>query len=343
MKDPRAQLTPQMATYDNIGRSWLPYLMFFQPANLASEVLSTDRYGFRVTWQGERTIRDFEIDEGRSVNLLVGGSTVFGVGASNDRQTLPSILNEPNGHEADGDALGDNATWLNFGGRAFFSTQELLLFLTYRGRLPNIQRVVLLSGLNNLVIFHLASRYARDHGSFFSANAFYDAIANLERADQPALQRFLQKLVESFSGSEVDESPRPEIDDLMFTWDRDLANWKVLCDALNIRLSYVLQPYADWIPRKPSREEELLFNELDRLDPDWQRIRDMELGREKYHQYCRELGSCCAKRGIGFYDMNELLAKREVEERWLFVDRVHLTDDGHRLVAEILREEVLGL
>ena len=360
--DPRRQLTPQMAVYDDAGQSWLPYLMFFQPPNLCSEVLNTDRYGFRVTWNKGRALRDLEVDADRQVDLLVGGSTVFGVGATGDQHTLPSILNET--HDAN-----DESVWLNFGGRAFFSTQELLLFLTYHGRLPKIRRVVLFSGLNNLVIFHLVSRYARDLGTIFSADAFHRAMDRVSTSELglPAARRVLQALLHPYFGDEVDyasvsvrelagllfgattPNPTPEAGgqprdpaDLLYTWERDLTNWRLLCKALDIELCYVLQPFADWIDKSLAPQEEQLFAELDRLDPDWRRVREIDLGRDRYAWYAGELRAGCAKQGVDFHDMNELLSRRQLKDRWLFVDRVHLNDDGHRLVAEVLRQEVLG-
>lgn len=366
MSDPRSQLTPQMAAYDDAGQSWLPYLMFFQPPNLRSKILNTDQFGFRFTRNGGQALRDFEVDADQPVDLLVGGSTVFGVGATGDQHTLPSILNETN----------NGGVWLNFGGRAFFSTQELLLFLSYHGRLAQIRRVVLFSGLNNLVIFHLASRYARDLGTIFSADAFHQAmdhhsVGTTAESELSAARRVLKALLHPYFGDEVDYAalsirelaglllgapgkttdatlPDPvsaaprDLADLIFTWERDLANWQLLCKALDIELCYVLQPFADWIDKPLARQEELLFAELDRRDPDWRRIREIDLGREQYVGYASALRAVCEKRGAAFHDMNDLLSQRRLGDRWIFVDRIHLNDEGHRLVAQVLRQDVLN-
>jgi len=104
-----------MAEYDKFGSVRLPYLMFFHSRNYISNVLNTDSRGFRITYKDSNKILDFvDLDE-LPVGLLIGGSSVFGVGATSDRKTIPSILN----------STTDNL-WLNFGGRAFTFTQEFL-------------------------------------------------------------------------------------------------------------------------------------------------------------------------------------------------------------------------
>ena len=51
--------------------------------------------------------------------------------------------------------------WINFGGRSFNSTQELILFTLHRHLLPPIKEIVLFSGFNDL---GLATRH-RQSGS----------------------------------------------------------------------------------------------------------------------------------------------------------------------------------
>ena len=68
--------------------NWLPYLMYFHPEIHASKVVSTDSYGFRFS--GARGVRysATECADLGPARLLVGSSTVFGIGATTDTRTL---------------------------------------------------------------------------------------------------------------------------------------------------------------------------------------------------------------------------------------------------------------
>ena len=115
----RNLLVPQMRDYDELGmnQEWVPHLMYFHPRNVALKSVSTDEYGIRKT-SGART--------DSPTALLVGGSSVFGIGATSDSTTIPSLLN-----------AGTRYNWLNLGGRAFNSTQEVILV-----HLANIKKLM---------------------------------------------------------------------------------------------------------------------------------------------------------------------------------------------------------
>lgn len=144
----RMTLTPQMAEYeqkftDSGEVRWLPYLMYFHPTEHRSPVVNTDLAGFR--YSESLTTRYSVIDSGQSsgsVRLLAGSSTVFGIGASSDSWTLSSRLTR-------NDSRGQR--WINFGGRSFNSTQELLLFTLNKHHLPKVDEIVLFPGSTTLV------------------------------------------------------------------------------------------------------------------------------------------------------------------------------------------------
>ncbi|MFM8778940.1 MAG: SGNH/GDSL hydrolase family protein, partial [Acidimicrobiaceae bacterium] len=105
----RNLIVPQMRDYDELGmrQEWVPHLMYFHPRNAALKSVTTDEFGFRNTTGAK---------PGAPTALLVGGSSVFGIGATSDAMTIPSLLN-----------TATKYNWLNFGGRAFNSTQEAIL------------------------------------------------------------------------------------------------------------------------------------------------------------------------------------------------------------------------
>src|SRR5438105_12287748 len=82
----RAELTPQMAhyahTFDDRGDiEWLPYVMYFQTTDHRSDVVNTDPLGFRIS-HGASAVASVggHVPSG-PVRLLVGSSSVFGIGA----------------------------------------------------------------------------------------------------------------------------------------------------------------------------------------------------------------------------------------------------------------------
>ncbi|MCE0446285.1 hypothetical protein LT493_20660 [Streptomyces tricolor] len=151
MKLHRDELTPQMqeyARFDDRGEArYLPYLMYFHRADYRSSVINTDRAGFRISHgpTGRRRPRPGAVPAG-PVRLISGSSTVLGIGATSDATTLASQLWRKH---------APSAPWLNFGGRCYNSTQELLLFTLYRHLLPEIEEIVVFSGLNDLTVGRL--------------------------------------------------------------------------------------------------------------------------------------------------------------------------------------------
>ena len=359
----RYEIVPQMREYDRMGVEWMPYLMFFHPPGYVSPVVNTDERGFRVSYKGEEKITTPLQSADSSANLIVGGSVAFGIGATNDRKTLPSILNTET-----------EDVWLNFGGRAFSSTQEYLLFLFYHCQLSKIKRIVIVSGMNSLSIIYLSQNYTKEIGSFFNWNLFERA---MQEACEPQLslkRKILgtilrpvlgnridyasipkgQLLASVFGGRQMDERACENAkqlnrisenygekkDDLLQVMNRDILHWKLIADKLGIELYYFLQPLANWVQRKNSPEENTLFSILDSLESNvWNVLRDY-MGLDQYEWFRGKLGEICASHSVPFFDLNEALSDRVFDEKWLFVDRVHLTDEGNQVVANMIKEKV---
>ena len=58
--------------------------------------------------------------------------------------------------------------------------------------------------------------------------------------------------------------------------------------------------------------------------------------------FSEKLRTGCEKLGVGYVDLNPVVAERVTEKDWVFVDRAHYTDYGYDLVAGVLAE-TLGL
>jgi len=358
----RYQITPQMKEYDLVGQAWLPYLMYFHSPDHSSKVLNTDSRGFRISYKGNHKIEDTLCPSSSSVCLLVGGSFVFGVGATDDGNTIPSKLNMITGH-----------TWLNFGGRAFSSTQELMLFLFYYQQLTNVKKIVILSGLNNLVLYYLSPSYSKELGSFFYFSQYKRSMAESMIS---AKRKLARSLLGPFLGEGIDYQNISKRDllrqmlpmsganascqaagcknarsisaagndkaDMLFVLNRDISAWKLFAQALGIDIYYVLQPMANWIDKRPSKEESLLFGALDQHPANHWRVLKQNLGIDQYKWFCGQTRDICADNKIKFFDMNRAISDRKLDGEWLFCDRAHCTDQGYQVVAEIIKNEVIN-
>ncbi|ORT57082.1 SGNH/GDSL hydrolase family protein [Streptomyces sp. CB03238] len=338
MTSQRAALTPQMLQYaekfdDRGDIRWLPYLMYFHPAGHTSDVVRTDKIGFRLSeGQGQRASAGGEVPDG-PVRLIAGSSTVFGIGASSDAHTLASRL---------WDKHAPSSPWLNFGGRSFNSAQELLLFTLYRHLVPSIDEIVLFTGFNNLGLARLPQHLQGDHGAFFNGHEYAEQVraARLAKFRENGLSR--RAAHKALAEPQTDHTPPSldeQIDRATELTIRHLDNWRLLAAGLGAKLTFVLQPLAPWVREQPCSEESRLFAELDAI-ADFGRaygdICTVDAGR----RYARALSAGCERIGVPFLDMNPVLAEAADPGQWLFVDRIHFTDEGHDIVAGLLTDRL---
>jgi hypothetical protein len=108
--------------------------------------------------------------------------------------------------------------------------------------------------------------------------------------------------------------------------------WALLRQALGFKLYFVFQPIASWIDKTLTTEEQEVFTILDRSDVDgtWNGL-SMHL-RERRDRYVADVRQICEELEVPFVDLNT--RPSFAENRWLFVDRAHLTDEGYALAAE---------
>lgn len=339
MKLHRDELTPQMqeyARFDDRGETrYLPYLMYFHRAGYTSAALNTDRAGFRYTHgpEGQRAAVADEPAEG-PVRILSGSSTVMGIGAGSDAATLASRLWSKH---------APSRPWLNFGGRCYNSTQEVLLFMLHRHLLPEVDEVVVFSGLNDLTVARLPEWQQGDHGAFWFCGEFFDAMEDVRiRNRQDGAKRVKRRRTVSWHNEARRDIPTV-IDSAANLTLRHLETWRLLAGP-KARITYVLQPMALWVREVPSPQERLLFDEIDRISKfgSWEALYGDISTQEVAAAFSQRLRTGCAERGIRYFDLNPVLAQAVTEKDWIFVDRAHYTDYGSDLVAEITAS-TLGL
>jgi hypothetical protein len=340
MGSARSELSPHMRQYaerfdDRGDIHWLPYLMYFHPANHRSEVVNTDRLGFRYS-HGPEGVRAAagDLTVSGPVRIMAGSSTVFGIGASSDAATLSSRLWSRH---------APSLPWLNFGGRSFNSAQELILFALYRHLLPDIDQVVLFSGFNDLGLARLPASLRGDHGGFFNSADFFGRMNKRGRRGprQPGPRQPgpRQPGPRQRGGDVAEPAPtlREQIDLAADLTARHLAAWKALAAAAGARLTFVLQPLATWIRDEPAPQERRLFEELDRI-ADFSGVYGDIANRAVAGDYAAALTRRCAAIDVSFVDFAPLLAAAVDPGDWVFVDRIHFTDLGHEVAATLLKD-----
>ena len=142
LTNPRYANFPCMAEYDRMPAG--KYLSFaFQngPSSYQSKIVVTDRSGFRNSSYFDSFINSESSEFDGGVNLIFGGSTVFGVGSSDDGQTIPSYLHRMTGEP-----------WINFGMRGAVSLQEYMHVILNIAKYRKINSIVFFSGVNDAYV-----------------------------------------------------------------------------------------------------------------------------------------------------------------------------------------------
>ncbi|CAJ63335.1 hypothetical protein FRAAL4693 [Frankia alni ACN14a] len=263
---------------------------------------------------------------------------MLGIGATSDATTLASQLwrtHAPSG------------PWLNFGGRCYNSTQELLLFTLHRHLLPEIDEIVIFSGLNDLTVGRLPEWQQGDHGAFWFCGEYFDKMQELRESNRKATAKILGRRHERRQTISTHADVRRDIPKVIDAAAdltlRHLDSWRRLAGP-RARLSYVLQPMALWMRDRHAPQEQLLFDEIDRISKlgTWEELYGDISTKEVAQAFSEKLRAGCEKLAVRYVDLNPIVADAVTEKDWIYVDRAHYTDHGYDLVARIMAE-TLGL
>ena len=232
---------------------------------------------------------------------------------------------------------GRPSPWLNLGGRSHNSTQEIVLYALTKHHLPRTEQIVLFSGFNDLGLARLPASLRGESGAFFMCNTFFDRLSSNGNG---RLARFRGRHSKGEDGGSILDldSQIEYAADLVL---RHLDLWRALASDAGARLTFVLQPLAGWVREVGTSEEEALFAQLDelgRFSDIYGDIARPEVGRE----YAARLRKGCDEMGIRFVDITPTISAAIEPTDWIFVDRIHFTDDGYDLVARLLLEELGG-
>lgn len=326
----RNLIVPQMRDYDELGmnQEWVPHLMYFHPRDVALKSVTTNEFGFRNTTGAK---------PGAPTALLVGGSSVFGIGATSDATTIPSLLNATTKYN-----------WLNFGGRAFNSTQEVILM-----HLSNSKKIdgpiVVMSGANNLTRSLMSGSFSKMFGAFFHQGLFESQMRSAAVGNRALARQLRAGLRERFgvgkkqraqtASQTVQHATTTKAESytaMLTVFERDCEYFQMLAKHHATTASFVLQPFAPWVQKSLTTQEIELFKLLDQEAEGFSRVLS-ELAERK-QKYTQDLQTICNKIGLKFVDLNT--ASELQKPDWLFVDRVHLTDAGYATVAKLLMRDL---
>lgn len=353
MTHPRLEHYPHHQEYVELANAFRPFAMFTHEPNFRSQAVNTDYLGLRETYDAQCRYIDLArcTNHYERCNLLVGGSTAFGVDASDDLHAVTAALQQP------------DTPCLNLGVRGAVSHQELQMVLLLRRMLPPIRNVVLLSGLNLASMASLDDTiFYPEFGGIFSEPWHYDAMCDqytrlTANAHYRARRRALTRLDQWFRTSRLgafvanclaygkridvpDQRPArisfaDKLQLLEQQWESDLATWSATQRVWGYKAHFVLQPAVGWT-RKP-----LAPIEARCIQADMAQIPSLRLyaNREFYESYRARVAQACERHAIAFHDAN-LWFDDATANQELFTDICHLTDQGYALLGRMLREKL---
>ena len=318
--DVLAKLTPWMRFYKDHFFPWLyqPFVMHGYKPNFQSRIVNTDRFGLRHTQGQNDKLITLDNTSKKSCSLIVGGSVVFGWGATEDRYTISSELSR-----------NLDESWLNFGTGGYVLQQNLVQLSFLQNRLPKVDRIVFLGGLNELTIFILSELYSPVYGAMFFESTFLESMNEGFHdlcGPEAELDGDIFVKINNF------EKQR---DVLFQSLSSVLYGLKQMARSMDTELHFVLQPLPGWMSRKPSETELLIWQHLDEIKG--QTLCEIMGSLISASGWYRSfLASECKKNAIPFIDLNEELSASQYDYQWLFSDRGHLTNEGNYEVARLI-------
>lgn len=335
----RYQYFPQMEYYDQMASGVnVPFAMLSGPLNYKSKYINTDKNGFRFTKFNKKYISIDEIDKYDEVNILVGGSTVFGVGSSGDDTTISSYLSEKTGE-----------VWLNFGIRGGVSLTEYIHLIRFLYKAKKIKNIVFFSGINDIYINQLTDQKNHFDNLFSDANlgcysckrrlisSIFSKIYNVNKdvlIDKSLKEIFFYpKYEDHFLEKVLSEEEKFNL--TVENFKRNFFLYSSLQKELNCNVVYILQPFTDWTNKKFTTEEEIVFEELEKLQQNskWASHRS-KLSKELYMNLLKSFDEISNSTGVRFIDSHKYFNKGNT----LFVDAVHLCDEGNNVVSHLIQE-----
>ena len=337
------KLAPQTKFYDSMGAQWKPFVMFNHFPNIRSSYCNTDKDGLRYNNYNNKinvsnSIFEQELDINKKKAVLVGGSFAFGEGATSDSKTIASLLSKESRYN-----------FINLAGRGFSGYQEIINFMSHLRKIRNIEKVVILSGLNDIVLNKYIEKYDETFGPIFGYDVFTSKMKEGTGWKKKVFKFLFGKFFDpNINWNEINSlnwrkelfKTKIEVNNFLDndkklenTFDRNLMIWSIISKGMNLNIDFVLQPTSIWQEKNLSKEEEKIFKESDALAEIKKVYKSVTL--EKYIYLKKMLNNITKKYNINFVDCNEILKKKDIKN-WIYVDKVHMNDAGNELISQEL-------
>jgi len=278
--------------------------------------LMMDPFTFYRNYPGQRT-DFFTIDENgfrggirdaqKPKVVILGGSAAFGRGLRSDDETFAARLNR----------RVPAYSFINAGVAGFASGQELAYMIHYLDRLrPAVY--IAFDGWNDLVDFGRPRKHFGANGDIYFAFA--------ERLHQHHLMmRDPGSKPWPLPAAEVEKDAAEHLNDVVRIYESNLEKMHAWARSRGARFVVVFQPQVR--SRKTPTEAE-------------EKIPLPAATADAYRDFVERAEAYCRSHGIPCCDVNEEPAYQQ-SRKTLFLDAVHMSADGHEVVAGIL-QRVLG-
>lgn len=353
------ELTPQMREYDEfmyLSVRWLPYTMFFHQKNYRSAVINTDEMGFRISKSFSGWVSPTNFPTNELVNIVIGGSTAMGTGATSDAYTISSILSKLTGE-----------IWLNFGGSGYNCVQEAILFMLNQHRFKRIKNIIILSGLSTLTFEGLPDDFTSEYGKYYYScelvhymNKYNEDLRYGINSNAPcsnrAAKKFIPKLADRLNNwlDDLAQNPIEKVytDTCVDIKDRinravkmtveSAVQIKQLAKKHDAKVYYILQPLSRWSKEQFHKEEEAMFYAISACANKFWQLFDHLSALDLHKKYSSQLEAGCQKENIPYYDMNFLMRQSPKLHDNIYVDHLHFNNSGYGELGRLIYEKILN-
>jgi len=341
------KILPQMKVYHNLGTEWLPYIMFTQTPNFRSNFVNTDCEGFRFNSISEIEFESiFNQINLENVNQLVcGGSFGFGTGATDDTKTISSILSSKG-----------NKT-LNLCGSAFVGFQDIISLLAnlHNFKKIKIKKILIFTGINDFFLNEIFGNSYHDTMYFYSKfikgmnsqilstrkKIFYDIIdiikpgyININSIKNLNKDNIIKFLFSSKFREEFLKKNKKKLLSFEEKLNRNFMIYKMIEKYFDAEINIFLSPYIFW-SKDLSEEESELIRLSKKISSKVNNKIFSILTKDNYHHLLKKMEYLSDSNNFNFFDLNSIIRNNCSSSEWLFVDGVHCTDLGYKLVSEL--------
>ncbi|HDS1755525.1 hypothetical protein [Pseudomonas sp. M5] len=334
-----APLSLDYQRFLQLGSRRAPHTLHVHESGYRSGTINTDALGLRYSHCAGKRFSAAEYGGTGRVNLLVGGSTALGIGASSDENTVASHLSMLTGE-----------VWLSLAGCGLNASQELLLFLTHQHRFGEVGHVVVLSGINTLAHEGLGEVLGGPHAALHAKayqqylNSFNEGMLPTGPARRDSLWQRLGQALAPRRPTPVPawplSAPQKRLAHAADSIGRTLRQWERMLADSHATLTFILQPLLPWCRETLPAGERAMLSALEQQPTNFDRLLEGAFDSQLHMAFFRRIKSQADP--VPCYDMNSMLSSSPVFGAELFIDRLHLNDLGNNALAKVITAK-LGL